>query len=262
MRVAFNTLEETADIGILNSEAWTNSKRKNEVPIKAESHCQNKNETSSFNPIADESITTATAAADTRIKHSLFSRVWLKFRTKRNGEKIAKQELLISNKSKTVAGPLKPTTTTTSNSTSTSTSWVRKLSKNHSISVFRPFATYQNDSIMESTTALLSPQRLPDFVSPPAKKPMPTIESIQEVDEIEIENEICQRKTSFFPIVEDRNESGNHNQFSLKEFYENSFFKSGGRQPIDYDNSQITDETLDPTKLPCTIERSEIVKQH
>ncbi|CAK9441084.1 uncharacterized protein LODBEIA_P49530 [Lodderomyces beijingensis] len=205
-----------------------------------------------FSPIVEELNFESGGGGSSKNKHSVFTRILFRFRSKKSGEKVGKSKP-IPNKCQTVHGVGNNNHhhhhQNNNNNNVTSVSWVRKFSKNRTVSVFHPFSNFHFDSSLDESNDVPSP-RLLDLASPPSIKPMRTIESVQEsVHMVGESTDTNTRETSFLPIDEcDENVKGNY-QSSLKALYENSFFKYGARQPIEYDNSQITDETLDPTKL-------------
>ncbi|KAI5965654.1 uncharacterized protein KGF55_001016 [Candida pseudojiufengensis] len=109
--------------------------------------------------------------------------------------------------------------------------WIRRFSKTNN--------TMATPIIIASSPIEQEPKDI--FSPPPSEIPMETIDSVQN-DNINQEN-----KFNSLPLASKLTPTTRSNKsksFSLNTFYNNSFFKTGGRLPISYDNSQITDETI------------------
>ena len=235
-----------------------------------------------FTAFIDESNESINKEIKVRKQHSIFGKVWLKFKPRKKSSSrtisasfISTEEVDLPHKSKTVAGfPFHqhaaqvPTLARSQTPIiASTTSWRRRIfHKYNAISVFKPFATTSNNCASEKEQDVLSQSSMyiesprMDFVSPPTTKPMRSIDSVHVInrktrnDQIKCDGEQLResdetrrmRETSFLPI----DPFGDLEICSsLSALYENSFFKSHTRQPIDYDNSQITDETLNVAAL-------------
>ncbi|KAI5955212.1 hypothetical protein KGF54_001773 [Candida jiufengensis] len=116
------------------------------------------------------------------------------------------------------------------------TSWIRRFSKNNNNTTppVIPIVPIDNPS-----NEVDIPAKLNDIFSPPPQeKPMDTIESVQNSAHSQ------QNKLESLPTDNKTTRTSKSRSFSINTFYNNSFFKTGGRLPISYDNSQITDETI------------------